>query len=179
MSHLYFGTLSQLVAHGYPCCNVVSATHTTDQEFRLHSFQNWLGREYVVECLLVLIGHIFIARKQSLQRLYFYTCLSFCPQGVLPQCMMGYQPPRTRHPPDPRADTPLGNRYPPGPGIPLEQTPHCTVHAGRYGQHAGVPHPTGMQSCYDFTGIAWSPQILVLKEHFVSLNVYRPQHNIA
>ena len=30
-----------------------------------------------------------------------------------------------------------------------------------------------------FTGTAWSPQILVLKEHFVSLNVYRPKHNIT
>ena len=39
-------------------------------------------------------------------RWYFYTCLSFCSKwggGSLPQCMLGYQPPPTRHtPPPPR-----------------------------------------------------------------------------
>ena len=29
----------------------------------------------------------------KLRRLCFYTCLSFCSQGGLPQCMMGYHPP--------------------------------------------------------------------------------------
>ena len=29
---------------------------------------------------------------------------------------------------------------------PLEQTPPATEHAGRYGQHTGSMHPTGMQS---------------------------------
>ena len=37
-------------------------------------------------------------------------------------------PPRSRHPPG--ADTPPAD------------------HAGRYGQHVGSTHPTGMQSCF-------------------------------
>ena len=71
-------------------------------------------------------------------RQYFYTCLSFCSQGgVLPQCMLGYhtplsrhtpleqtpreQTPPSRHPP-PRADTPLGADTPQS-RSPPEQTP--------------------------------------------------------
>ena len=43
--------------------------------------------------------HIFTARKWSLRRLCFYTCLSVIAvhRGGLPQCMLGY-PPRTRYP---------------------------------------------------------------------------------
>ena len=52
------------------------------------------------------------------------------------------QPP-TRHSPDQAPP----EQTPPGPAIPREQTPPCTVHAGRYGQQAGSMHPTGMQSC--------------------------------
>ena len=48
----------------------------------------------------------------KLRRLCFYTCLSFCSQGGLPQCMLGYhppsRPPRTRPPPGP--DTPPSRR---------------------------------------------------------------------
>ena len=82
--------------------------------------------------------------------------------------------PGSRHPPKqtpPGADTPPGpgtppdqvpptpGTPPPGPGTlpwsrytphPLEQTPPGAEHAGRYGQHAGGTHPTGMQSCYGF-----------------------------
>ena len=36
-----------------------------------------------------------------------------------------------------------GQVHPPGQIHPLS-----AVHAGRYGQHAGGTHPTGMQSCY-------------------------------
>ena len=98
--------------------------------------------------------HFITARKRSLQRLCFYTCLSFCPwRGeVCPQCMLGYHPPGTRQPPG--AGTPYHqDQAPPGSGHPPpEQTPPGTrppgaVHAGRYGQRAGGMHHTGMQSC--------------------------------
>ena len=73
------------------------------------------------------------ARKRSLRRLCFYTCLSVIlfPGGCLPQCMLRYTRPQSRHPPPPRADTP----------------PHA-VHAGRYGQQAGGTHSTKMHTCY-------------------------------
>ena len=62
---------------------------------------------------------------------------------------------------------PPPEQTPPGPGTPppLEQTsprpgtpPPEAEHAGRYGQRAGGPHPTGMQSC-----LFWSSQILKLE----------------
>ena len=49
--------------------------------------------------------------------------------GCLPQCMLGYTPPQSRHLPG--ADTPYA------------------VHAGRYGQQAGGTHP-GMHTCFQF-----------------------------
>ena len=91
-----------------------------------------------------LIG-VFTARKRSLRKLCFYTCLPFCSQeGCLSQCMLGYTPlgadtPWSRH--YPGADTPQ-SRHPRGPDI-----PPCAVHAGRYGQQAGGTHPTGMHTC--------------------------------
>ena len=39
------------------------------------------------------VQYYFTARKRSLRRLCFYTCLSFCPQGGLPHCMLGYHTP--------------------------------------------------------------------------------------
>ena len=36
---------------------------------------------------------------------------------------------------------------------PREQTPPCTVHAGRYGQQAGSMHPTGMHTCFIFRNL--------------------------
>ena len=80
--------------------------------------------------------------------------------------------PRSRHPPwdqvHPQADTlprtsyPLGPDTPPRPGTPPQDqvhtpgadpplgpgTPPDSEHAGRYGQHPGGTHPTGMQSCF-------------------------------
>ena len=54
---------------------------------------------------------IVTVRKRSLQRLCFYTCLSFCQQeGCLPQCMW---------------DTPPG-RHPPGQCM-LGYTPQCML----------------------------------------------------
>ena len=90
-------------------------------------------------------------------------------RGVLPQCMLGFQPPpppRTRQAPPwdqagtrplgldqagtrplglDQAGTPLGpgRHPPPGPGSP----PPRPEHTGRYSQRAGGMHPTEMQSC--------------------------------
>ena len=61
-------------------------------------------------------------------------------------------PPRTRHtPPQTRHTTPPDQvHHPPRPGTPNppNQVPPPPTDAGRYGQHAGSKHPTGMQSCY-------------------------------
>ena len=56
--------------------------------------------------------------------------------------------PREQTPPweqtqTPRADIPLWEETPPRADTP----PPGAEHAGRYGQHAGGTHPTGMQSC--------------------------------
>ena len=89
-----------------------------------------------VECTRDWKFLIITARKRSLGQgnIFSSVCQEFCSQGGLPQCMLGYHHPRTRHPP--KADTPW------------EQTTPCAVHAGRYGQQAGGMHPTGMQSCF-------------------------------
>ena len=82
------------------------------------------------------------ARKRSLGQgnIFRSVCQEFCPQGGLPQCMLG-NPPWEQAPPEqpPQEQAPP----PPGPG-----TPPPAEHAGRYGQWAGGTHPTGMQSCY-------------------------------
>ena len=107
-------------------------------------------------------------------RLCFYSCLWFCSQGgCLPQCMLGYHTPGSRHPREqapPWSRQPLGagtptqqapqhSRHPNTAGTPTQQAPQHSrhpipgtppsgaVHAGRYGQQAGSMHPTGMQSC--------------------------------
>ena len=72
------------------------------------------------------------ANKACEGYVFIPVCQSFCSQGALPQCMLGYPPPeqtspRSRHPPD--------------------QAPPYAVHAGRYSQQAGGTHPTRMQSC--------------------------------
>ena len=58
-------------------------------------------------------------------RLCFYSCLWFCPQGGLPQCMLGYcyphkkeAPPRKQTPP--AKETPPGRRHSPCQGDPLQ-----------------------------------------------------------
>ena len=100
--------------------------------------------------VLFYTHRIFTARKRSLGQGNIFTpvCHSVH-RGGLPQCMMGYHPPRTRYPPGP--GTPP-DQAPPRPGtpsdqVPPDQAPPCTAHAGRYGQRAGGTHPTGMQSC--------------------------------
>ena len=79
---------------------------------------------------------VYYRRKRSLgQGNIFCTCLSFCSRGGdWPQCMLGYQSHPTSRPP--RDQTPLG-----------PDTLPRSRHAGRYGQQAGVLHPTGMHSC--------------------------------
>ena len=100
--------------------------------------------------------------------------------GCLPQCMLGYHLPQSRHPleqtPPPRsrprqeqtppsgADTSPESRHPReqtytplGADTPLPPAEH----AGRYGQHAGGTHPTGMQSC--------------VKQHFSPFDYYYSQ----
>ena len=62
--------------------------------------------------------------------------------------------PRAHHPqpvtpPDQVHTHPLDQENPPGPGtLPRPGTPLGAEHAGRYGQCAGGPHSTGMQSCW-------------------------------
>ena len=79
--------------------------------------------------------------------------------GGLPQCMLGYHPPRSRPPrsrPPLTADTPWkqthppeADPFPPGSRPPQKQTPPCTVlHAGRYGQQAGSMHPTATMESF-------------------------------
>ena len=68
--------------------------------------------------------------------------VSVCPQGGLPQCMLGY-PPRPRRPPLCQGD-------PPAKETPCQGDPPGTEHAGRYGQCVGGMHPTGMQSCCQY-----------------------------
>ena len=71
--------------------------------------------------------HLITAPKRSLRRLYFYTCLSFCPRGG---GVPGQVPPQQVHPPGrytplagtPPAGTPPG-RYTPRPVHPPAGTP--------------------------------------------------------
>ena len=101
---------------------------------------------------------IITARKQSLWRLCFYTCLSFCSQGVSAPVHAGIHiPPWTRgiHPPDQRQTCPRDQRQTRGRGRPEADTrlrsrppPPFAVLAGRYGQQADGTHPTGMHTCY-------------------------------
>ena len=94
----------------------------------------------------------------SLRRLCFYPCLSFI-LFIGGEYLTRYPPPDQVHPPGP--GTPQTRYTPPGPGTPLRTRyppdqvhprqdqvhPPGAEHAGRYGQRAGGPHPTGMQSC--------------------------------
>ena len=66
--------------------------------------------------ILAHTHHIITARKRSLGQgdIFSSVCQEFCPQGGLPQCMLGYHPPGTRLPPG--SDTPR-------PGTPRPSTP--------------------------------------------------------
>ena len=95
---------------------------------------------------------IITAHKRSLRRLCFYRCVSVHRGEYL-----GRYPPRTRCTPwagNPRDQVhPLWDQVQPPPQDQLHPPPRDqvhpsrAVHAGRYGQHAGGMHPTGMHSC--------------------------------
>ena len=97
----------------------------------------------LIMCIMAInTARVITARKRSLRRLCFYTCLSFCPQG------RGSALVHAGIPPPLGADTPLDQTPPLGADTLRKQTPSPgAVHAGRYGQRAGGMHPTGMQSC--------------------------------
>ena len=91
----------------------------------------------------------FTARKRNFAKVMFLH-VSVCPQGA--GAVPGQVPPRQVHPQagtppqagaPPWAGTPPPARYTPWAGT----SPPGAVHAGRYGQQAGVTHPTGMHSC--------------------------------
>ena len=78
------------------------------------------------------------ARKRSLRRLCFYTCLSvilFTGGGCLPQCMLGYTPP--------------GKQTPPGKFVKVMFLLLSVSHSVHWGVsasvHAGI-HPPGKQT---------------------------------
>ena len=100
--------------HSNNCCVVLEPAICEDLDFHVAIFVSLVYRNTPdSQCLLK--SHIFIACKQSLGRLYFYTCLSFCSRGVsLSQCMLGYTP-RRADPPgaDPPSRHPPGSRHPP------------------------------------------------------------------
>ena len=91
------------------------------------------GRNEVVAKVIFL--HLFV--------------ILFTGGGVLPQCMLGYQPPRTRRPlplgadppPDQAPPTPPQTRHPPGADTPPRKQTLA------YGLRAAGSHPTGMHSC--------------------------------
>ena len=68
------------------------------------------GRALVTSLLI----HFY--RPQRSCEGYVFTGVCLSTGGCLPQCMLGYHPPRSRHPP-PGADTPR-SRHPPGADIP-------------------------------------------------------------
>ena len=52
---------------------------------------------------------------------FTHVCHSFCSWGCLPQCMLGYHPPGSRH--SLRADTPQSRHHLPGADTPRADTP--------------------------------------------------------
>ena len=83
-------------------------------------------------------------RKRSLQRLCFYSCLSFCPQGGCladtPPIDPGQTPPRQIHPPGQTLQA-----HPPGQTPPLADPPPVQQMATA----VDGTHPTSMHSCSD------------------------------
>ena len=119
------------------------------------------------------INPIFTARKRSLRRLCFYTCLSvilFTSGGGAKYLgrypLAGTLPPSPQAGPPPAAGTPRSRYNPPGRYTPPSRytptpwqvhplagthppgryTPHLCMLG--YGQQAGGTHPNGMHSCF-------------------------------
>ena len=97
------------------------------------------------------LPHIFTGRNEVVAKVIFLhlSVIHSVHRGGrgLPQCMMGYHPPgsrhpRSRHPPD---QTPPGPGTP-RPGTPPDQTPP-RKQTPAYGLRAAGTHPTGMHSC--------------------------------
>ena len=73
--------------------------------------------------------------------LYLFVILFRVHAGIPTPPPRPASPPWTRYPPD--------QAHPPDQAPPPHQAPRPgTEHAGRYGQHAGGTHSTGMQSCF-------------------------------
>ena len=114
------------------------------------------------------------ARKRSLGQgnIFIGVCQEFCSQGGVCLSACWDTPPWEQTPPSPAADTPPEqthpwSRHPPRSRHPQSRhtprsrhppppwsrhPPPSAEHAGRYGQCAGGTHPTGMQSCYYWSG---------------------------
>ena len=90
---------------------------------------------------LLFYVHSFInARNEVGARLCFYRHVWFCSQGgCLPQCMLGYHTPRSRHPP--WKQTPPGGRHPPEQTPPRSRTPWRQTPPGA--DTPGSRHPPG------------------------------------
>ena len=116
----------------------------------------------------------FLPPATKLGQSYVFTCVcDSVNRGVSAPLHAGIHPP----PPSlgPEAGTPLGtdplpsgSRHPqPGPAPPRRRsrpltgadTP-STVHAGRYGQHAGGMDPTRMQSCWYYVSTEEMPTLV-------------------
>ena len=113
--------------------------------------------------LLILISvRIFDCPQRSLGQgnILHLSVILFTGGGVHRSPLAGkppgrYTPPGQVHPPPwastPLAGTPLAGTPPrqvhPQAGTPPGRYTPRAVHAGRYGQQAGITHPTGMHSC--------------------------------
>ena len=129
--------------------------------------RNWSQDNYILPASQKYSPLFITARKRNLRRIWFYTCLSFCPWGGGGICPIAcwdthtpwdqrqhpedqrQAPPRTRGKYPPEQTPHPGSRHPLGPEA---GTPPSAVHAGRYGQQASGTHPIGIQSyfVYDF-----------------------------
>ena len=87
----------------------------------------------LINCIENFNKFLFItAHKRSLQRLCFYTCLSFCSQGGV--CLWSWGLPLV-----------WGECWHPQAETPWVHTPLSIM---GYGQQVGGTHPTGMHSCF-------------------------------
>ena len=93
--------------------------------------------------------------------------------------------PWTRHPPGPGIPlgpgTPPGTRHPPWYQAPPQtRHPPGTEHAGRYSQHTGGTHPTGMQTSYHliYTNSSETHKMRIMEIHTcILLNAFQCYHN--
>ena len=79
------------------------------------------------------------------ERLWFYTCLSFCPQGGVCPSACCDTPPPGQTPPGSRDPLPLGSRHPPRES--RHQPPSVADTPKQTATVADGTHSTGMHSC--------------------------------